>query len=154
MPKGKDYESPIGKFRIAKGLHVKELCKKIGINQSVYGTLQNGMITPFYLWKWKYGEIKPYVYKLCRVLGATLSELFPRYICDIDRFEKWNEESYWAGDKIEQILESCHGQHTLEYSKGPYWHLERREYLEELNKEVEDDGEESGARQSRTGETQ
>ena len=77
----KDHESNITRYRLAAGVKVVELADKIGCHQSELSSLINGMSRPFY----KKGEIKPHVKRLSAVLHASLAELFPRYICDIER---------------------------------------------------------------------
>ena len=77
----KEYESNLNDYRLTFGLTIKEICYKAKISTTTYCGLNNGMESPFY----KNGEIKPYVEKICRLFKATLAELFPRYVCDLNR---------------------------------------------------------------------
>lgn len=78
----REYESPIGQFRIALGMTIKELCDEAGCSPGTYGNLQNGLYIPY---DPKTGQVKSWVNKMSIILGASLSELFPRYICEINR---------------------------------------------------------------------
>jgi len=88
----REYESPLGQYRVARGLTINELAEKCGIHLSNLVDLQNGMLPPYYLKKnsskgVNEGDLRPGIETMCKVLGASLGELFPRYICDIERYK-------------------------------------------------------------------
>ena len=89
--KNREYESPLWEFRLARYLSLKELGKMCGCCDTEISNLQTGMAVPYYLQSNRKrgivaGQMKPHVEKMAKILGASLAELFPRYICDIRRF--------------------------------------------------------------------
>ncbi len=107
----REYESNIGVFRVAMGLSVAELSRACETDQSTISSLNNGMALPFYVKAGKAGEIKPYVKKMCKVLHASLEDLFPRYVCDIDRNTKPKDKYVF-----EQAECVANGQFSMEHS--------------------------------------
>ena len=96
----KDYESNLAKIRVEEGFTIKQLAEVTGIHTQYIGMLQSGMLPPFYLLGKRKYMLRKGINKLTKVLNASLSDLFPRYICDIRR-----------GDLVpEQILECTMGE--------------------------------------------
>lgn len=83
----KEYESPIGEYRVAKGMTIQDLKRASGVHQTVISGLQNGTISPIYLSR-KAGKIKPDAESICRVLGISIEDAFPRYFCRIRQVGK------------------------------------------------------------------
>ena len=81
LRKDREYESTINKYRVSMGMTIKELCKIVDCSTDMFVKLSNGTITPYYL---KTKKIRPYVENMVKLFGVPLSELFPRYICDIE----------------------------------------------------------------------
>lgn len=84
----KDYESNLAKIRVEENFTVLELAAAANTSICTISGLQNGMFSPVALnntsGKHK-GSIKYVVERLCKILNATVGELFPRYVCDIKR---------------------------------------------------------------------
>lgn len=87
-----EHESRVGEFRVKYGFTVRELAKICKCNRDNIVGLQNGMTSPFYERSkrigeipYKVGEIKPYVETMAFLFETTISKLFPRYACEIDR---------------------------------------------------------------------
>jgi DNA-binding XRE family transcriptional regulator len=95
----KDWENNLAKIRIEEGYTAKRLAEDIGCSIDFIYRLQSGMTAPIYEKGITYGEPKPLVLKICKVLKATLSQLFPRDICDIRR---------WTALTDDQTLDITH----------------------------------------------
>jgi len=83
-----EHESNIHKFRVDRNITVIALSEKVKVGVNVIIGLQNGTLSPTYLVGKRAGKLKPYIEKICETLGATPGDLFPRYICDINRKPK------------------------------------------------------------------
>jgi transcriptional regulator with XRE-family HTH domain len=81
--KDREYESNIHIYRVAQGLTVAQLAELASISINLIFRLANGTDSPLYEMKRKCGQLKPYAQKLCEVLRAEPSDLFPRYFCKI-----------------------------------------------------------------------
>ena len=82
-----DYEKEanLNDFRLALGLSIKELCKKIDIPIHDYIALNNGTKSPVYEYPHpNEGEPKRAVRELSKFMGVDLADLFPRYWCKIN----------------------------------------------------------------------
>lgn len=79
----REYESPLHEYRVAMGLTVRELSTYSGVNQSAICALANGSLSP--LSERKTGILKQSARKLCDFFKVTPGDLFPRYICELDR---------------------------------------------------------------------
>jgi RNA polymerase sigma factor (sigma-70 family) len=104
----KEHESPLGEFRVAKGLTVDELAEKCNTVIGVIGRLQNGMMTPYYLRDNKSkgtrrGDVRIEVETMSEVLRASIAELFPRYICDIERYDRPRERVPFVESQLEDF---------------------------------------------------
>lgn len=86
LKKNREYESNIQKYRVAMGYTVVDLCKEIKCTPSVFAALAYGIMSPYYESRNKKGQIKPYVQKMADIFKVPLDELFPRYICNIERY--------------------------------------------------------------------
>jgi transcriptional regulator with XRE-family HTH domain len=95
----KDWENNLGKIRVEEGYTAKRLAEEVGCSMGFIGMLQSGMTAPIYEHGITYGQPKPLVLKICKVLNANLSQLFPRDICDIRR---------WTALTSDQILGITH----------------------------------------------
>ena len=82
----KEYESNLAKIRVEEGYTVKGLAELAGCYPAAISGLQNGMVSPYYTIGRHKGHVKPCVEAISSILNASLSQLFPRYICDINRF--------------------------------------------------------------------
>ncbi|MBQ3060226.1 MAG: hypothetical protein IJD16_07955 [Desulfovibrio sp.] len=89
--KYREYESPIHIYRIANYLTSKELSEKTGVNIRQIYSLANGSEQPVYE---KDGSLKSAAKKLCDFFKVGPAELFPRYICKINRAEKFDIDTY------------------------------------------------------------
>jgi len=76
----KEKESPIGEYRVDKGLTINEFCAATGVKQVQYSAFQNGMESPI---NEKTGQIKEAAQKICDFLGISVEIAFPRYFCKI-----------------------------------------------------------------------
>jgi transcriptional regulator with XRE-family HTH domain len=77
-------ESPINTYRVSFGYSLKEICEVVGCSSTTFLKLATGLTPPYYLRNMK---IRPYVQKIVELFNVPLSELFPRYVCDIDRHD-------------------------------------------------------------------
>ena len=100
----KEYESPIGEYRVAKGMTIQDLVRESGVQQTVISGLQNGTISPIYISR-SAGKIKPDAESVCRVLSISIEDAFPRYFCRIRQVGK--------DFTPDQILSISHGQKPL-----------------------------------------
>ncbi len=110
----REYESPLGQYRVEAGLRVMELEKLSGVGIGTIGRLQNGTMSPVYEKSRggvSVGSWKPDALKLTEVLGnilkenyqlrypfdkdipeVTVEDMFPRYACKVRRLEPTDEE--------------------------------------------------------------
>lgn len=80
---GKEKESFLTDFRLAKGIYLRELAEMTGMRLTDITNLDSGITSPLISRGIAKGEVKPEVIKLCKLLGTTPEEVFPRYICRI-----------------------------------------------------------------------
>ena len=116
--KNREQENNLAKIRVEEGFTVQRLAQKIGTHASLLTGLQNGMTSPFYCHSHN-GKIKPYVLKLSEVLHASLSELFPRDICEIARREL----------PLDQEAEMLMGEYSQYMGKGMSDYGEHKEII-------------------------
>lgn len=79
----REYESPIGEYRVASMLTVKELCAEARITAREYFEYQSGMASPLNNRPGKEGQVRATAQRLVDALGVSLSDAFPRYFCEI-----------------------------------------------------------------------
>ncbi len=110
----REYESPLGQYRVEAGLKGRELEKLSGVANGIISSLQNGTMSPVYEKSCggiSVGFWKPDALKLTKVLGnilkenyqlrypfdkdipeVTVEDMFPRYACKVRRLEPTDEE--------------------------------------------------------------
>jgi transcriptional regulator with XRE-family HTH domain len=119
----REYESPIGQYRVAMGLTIAELCELAGVAQHTYSALQNGMQSPLSNQRGSIGQPRAAALAICRVLHVDFEEAFPRYFCriippvdltdeqvlDISHSQPPAdlERTVFARRRIEQVLAAC-----------------------------------------------
>ena len=86
----KEYESPLHEYRVAQGLTIAELTRKTGVTQQYISGLANGMISPLL----QDGRVRPCAAKLCEFFNVDMEDLFPRYICSLNRAYKFDVTDY------------------------------------------------------------
>lgn len=64
-------------FRVKSNLPVKKLARLCGISGSIVSGLESGDIEPYYKKGDKKGEIKPFIYRICKELEVDFDTLFP-----------------------------------------------------------------------------
>lgn len=79
----REYESPLHEYRVAMGLTIRELSTYSGVTQTAISSLANGSTSP--LCEKKKGTLKQSARILCDFFKVSPGELFPRYICELDR---------------------------------------------------------------------
>jgi RNA polymerase sigma factor (sigma-70 family) len=129
----REYESPIGQYRVAMGLTIKELAEKCDEITSVICGYQNGTILPYYIVGNKNkgippGTVRPSAEKLCEIFNVKLSDLFPRYICDIERYNGPENRTPFTKSQLEDIYGSFQYVNTEELEKK----VEVREILTDV----------------------
>jgi RNA polymerase sigma factor (sigma-70 family) len=87
----REYESPLLIIRDELGIRMVDLCKEAGCSATQVYDLAYGMSWPVYVKDWK---IKPYVEKICDILGVTVEELFPLFFCKVREKQFENEELF------------------------------------------------------------
>ncbi|MCD4771655.1 hypothetical protein K8R30_04560 [archaeon] len=104
-----EHESRIAEFRVKYGFTVKELAEicECSIDETI--GLQNGTASPLYEkdvtvneTSYKIGDTKPYVKTMAFLFGMTVSELFSKYACEIDRrdnFLIYDDENHDISDE-------------------------------------------------------
>jgi transcriptional regulator with XRE-family HTH domain len=120
LRENKDYESPLGEYRTAMGLSTLELAEKIGTGLSTIAALQNGTMPPYYekrRGKHKVGEIRPYVKKMCTLFNVELKDLFPRYICDIQRYNPENIRDCYTDEQLMEFHTTNLNQEEIQIKK-------------------------------------
>jgi transcriptional regulator with XRE-family HTH domain len=100
-----DWENNLAKIRVEEGYTLKKLCLRVGCSMVFIQGLQNGMVAPFYESSNRYGQPKPLVLKIARILNASLSDLFPRDVCDIKR---------WTQLTNNQIIDITHSNRIID----------------------------------------
>ena len=88
----REYEAPIHEYRVAMGLTLRELSEQAGVPATSIGALANGSMSP--LLENNSGVLKKTAQKLCDFFDVSPGELFPRYICEIDRRTKYQFETW------------------------------------------------------------
>jgi len=80
----RECETMLGKIRVKRGMTIKKLSALSGVpSQKVYD-LTWGREAPIYTIGPQNGEVKPSVKRICAILKADPSEVFPLYICGVD----------------------------------------------------------------------
>ena len=93
----KEKESNLHVFRLDKGLSIKELCEKAKICDTDYHALQNGSRSPLYLTGINQGRIKESASRLLNVLGCSVEEVFPRYVCSL-------KDDIYTDEQINEVM--------------------------------------------------
>lgn len=78
----KEREGRIGEYRIAHGLTVHALASLLGVGDGHLANLESGMVAPI---NPRNGKVKDVVLKMCALFNCSPSDLFPRYICHLDK---------------------------------------------------------------------
>lgn len=117
----KEYESNLSEMRVALGLTIKEICEKAGIRSTEYTVLNSGQRSPLD----RYGNPCAQAQKLCSVLNADLSDIWPRYFCNINQYEEFPED---------QVIDEFHSGMKGETPEEIY---ERKELALEMKKIVD-----------------
>jgi len=102
-----EYESPINEYRMALGLTHKELSAQANVPMTSIGALANGTLSP--IMENGSGQLRKPARKLCEFFEVGPEELFPRYICSLNRsytfdiqpYETWSERA--ANNFAEQL---------------------------------------------------
>ena len=102
-----EYESPINEYRLALGLTHRELSAQANVPMTAIGALANGMLAP--IKENGSGQLRRPARRLCDFFEVGPEELFPRYICSLNRsyqfdiqpYETWSERA--AGNFVEQF---------------------------------------------------
>lgn len=98
----REYESPIHEYRTNMGLTIKELAMKAKVHIPDIIALANGMKSPLK----ENGELCIAAKKLCDFFNVEASDLFPRYICEINRNFKHEVLPYETyGEKLAKSAE-------------------------------------------------
>jgi transcriptional regulator with XRE-family HTH domain len=99
----KEYESTINEYRIALGLTHKELAAKSNIASPTICNLANGTLSP--IKENGSGQLRNSAQKLCEFFEVGPEDLFPRYICSLNRSYKFEIQPYetWS----ERAAENC-----------------------------------------------
>lgn len=92
-------ENNVAQCRLEKGLTQRELADIIGVSINSICLLELGYTSPMAVYKDGSSIVKKWVKKLVDALDVSISDLFPREICDISR----------AGLTNEQIIDIFHG---------------------------------------------
>jgi len=90
----REYETHLGAIRIARGLTLQALADMIGSSGSTIGRYQTGLACPCIMYGPRIGKPTRIALLLSLVLEVSLADLFPRYMCDIDRFA--HQQDGWA----------------------------------------------------------
>jgi len=117
----REYESHLSELRVSAGLTVAEICKKAGIRPSEYTVLNSGQRSPLN----RNGLPCDQAIKLCTVLGAELSDIWPRYFCSIDHSDDY---------PVDQVLEAFHSGMQSETPEEIY---ERKELAVEMKRIID-----------------
>jgi RNA polymerase sigma factor (sigma-70 family) len=117
----KEYESNLSEARIQIGLTIRELCEKINISTGVYSVLNSGMSSPID----RHGKLKEPAKRLADILCMDLSDLWPRYFCDITKHDELTPD---------QIVEVFHQGLMSPEFEDPEERLIRKERYEELDR--------------------
>jgi len=142
----KEYESNIHAYRVANNLTCRELSIKANVSVQWITSLANGTESPVRI----DGRLRLPAQRLCNFFNASPEELFPRYICTINRSEKFHTNTYTtysemiARDPCEIIIEKEYVQNIVRHAhltknelfvvrKIVYWNSTLREVGRELN---------------------
>jgi DNA-directed RNA polymerase specialized sigma24 family protein len=87
-----EYESPINEYRVASGLTHRELSAQSGVPMTTIHALANGMLSP--IKENGSGHLRNPARKLCEFFQVGPEELFPRYICSLNRSYKFDIQPY------------------------------------------------------------
>jgi len=77
----RDQESDINKYRIQKGLTIKQLSELSGVSMGMIAGFNNGTLSPL---AHRDSAIKKDVIDIALILDVSVEKLFPRYFCLID----------------------------------------------------------------------
>lgn len=135
----REYESPLGEFRVEAGLYIKDLAELAETNIGAVSAYQNGTISPIYersSGSHFAGQWKSDALRIAEVLGdilkekrelddpsnrdipiITIEDLFPRYACKFDFLRPTQEE----------LLESTSGEDYGRITKSAEELYEERE---------------------------
>jgi transcriptional regulator with XRE-family HTH domain len=102
----KDYESPLNDYRIAAGLTHKELAAKANVQCTMISALANGTFSP--IKENGSGQLRKDAKKLCEFFKVGPEDLFPRYVCSLNRSHKFDMQPYetWS----ERAADNCGAQ--------------------------------------------
>lgn len=120
---GKEREARITEFRIAKGILIRELAEKTGLRPTDITNLDSGIDSPLEARGARKGQVKLKVIELCKLLGQPPEEVFPRYICKIERYEPYPDNF---------ILDMSTSIYCRNASKSPEELYEDYQYVETL----------------------
>ena len=119
----REYESPLLIIRDELGIRMTDLCKEAGCPSSTIYELAYGTTWPVYVKDWK---VKPYVEKICDILGVTVEELFPFFFCKI-REKKFENDELFMSEYTLKISEDTESRFA---SKEIYQKLNDKMYAE------------------------
>jgi transcriptional regulator with XRE-family HTH domain len=99
----KEYESPINEYRVAAGLTHKELAAETNISSPTICSLANGTLSP--IREKGGGQLRKDAKKLCEFFNVGPEDLFPRYVCSLNRSYKFEIQPYetWS----ERAADNC-----------------------------------------------
>lgn len=103
-----DCETEILRLLYENDLTFRDLSKHTGVGARYIAMLAYGYLSPVYIDKKRAGKIKPSAQKICDFFFMDISEIFPRYFCnisnkrmleaiDIEPYETYSE--YVSGEK-------------------------------------------------------
>jgi transcriptional regulator with XRE-family HTH domain len=97
----KEYESPINDYRIAAGLTHKELAVRAHVLCTSITALASGISSPIK----GNGQLKKDAERLCEFFKVAPEDLFPRYLCSLNRSHKFEIQPYetWS----ERAADNC-----------------------------------------------
>jgi len=84
-------ENRLREFRVEVGLSQVQLLEKSGVkaSQERLSNLEQGKIGAIHH---RTGIVKPWIAKICEVLGKSFGEVFPREVCEFSRNELTDEQ--------------------------------------------------------------
>lgn len=99
----KEHESLINEYRIALGLTHKELAAQSKVQSATICALASGMLSP--IKENGSAQLRTAAKKLCEFFEVGPEDLFPRYICSLNRTHKFDIQPYetWS----ERAADNC-----------------------------------------------
>lgn len=85
----REYESNLSEARIQAGFKIIELCEKAKVNITTYCRLNSGMQAPIDRYS---GKVIKSAQSLADILNMELSDLWPRYFCEINRYAEFSDD--------------------------------------------------------------